>query len=109
LAAAKQAHFADFNARLLADKTPEHQLTEAHIFDIARDSGIDVDRLKSDMASPTIDQQIADTKALATKLGINGTPGIVIGGEMVPGNVTFDQLVSIVNHARHAITARSPS
>ena len=102
LAAMKQGKFEDFNARLFADKTPEHQLTEAHILEIAKASGIDLARLKADMAAPEIDSLIADNKRLADKIGINGTPGILVGDHLAPGAVPYEDLVSMVADQRAA-------
>ena len=37
---------------------------------------------------------------LAQQLGINGTPGFVIGGKLVPGAIEKDQLKELIAEAR---------
>ncbi len=42
-------------------------------------------RLEADMASPKWQAVIAKNRALARELGISGTPGFIVGNELVPG------------------------
>jgi protein-disulfide isomerase len=37
------------------------------------------------MASPDIQKEIDDTRALAQKLGIQGTPHFMVGDRIIPG------------------------
>ena len=105
LAAIAQGKFEAFNAALFADKTPEHQLSEAHIFEIAQANGLDVTRLKADMTAPAIDAVIAANQELARKIGINGTPGIIVGDTLMPGAVPYQTLVQAVADERRRVTA----
>ncbi|WP_300299773.1 DsbA family protein, partial [Ferrovibrio sp.] len=72
------------------------QLTEAEVFRMAGASGLDLAKLKADMASPKVEQVIRANLALAEKLGINGTPGFVIGQELVPGAISLDAMRQLV-------------
>ncbi len=38
-----------------------------------------------------------DTRRLALELGINGTPGFVIGDQIIPGAVPYAQLQAAVD------------
>lgn len=107
LAARKQGKYEAFHNALMWDKTPEHQLTEPHIFEIAQSVHLDLAELKRDMASPEIDAQIAANIALAHKLGITGTPGLIIGDQLVPGAIRFEALKQAVAEARTPKTAAS--
>jgi 2-hydroxychromene-2-carboxylate isomerase len=62
-------YFAFHNAMM------EHrgQLPEAEVLRIAKASGLDVAKLKADMAAPRVTEVIERNLALATKLGIQGT------------------------------------
>ena len=91
--------FEAFTNALLADKTPEHQLTEQKILAIARSVNLDVDRLKADMASPDIAQTIADNKVLAQKIGVTGTPGVFINDHL-ENFVPYDKLQQLVADSR---------
>lgn len=76
------------------------QLTEPEVFRMATASGLDLTKLKADMAAPKVEQVIRANLALAEKLGINGTPGFVIGQELVPGAISLDAMRQLVKAAR---------
>src|SRR5579859_4773958 len=80
IAAEKQGLYGKLHAALMADRTPEHQLDEKHIFDLAGSVGLDVVRLKRDMEDPQIEKRIEANKADAAKLAISGTPGLIFLG-----------------------------
>lgn len=61
------------------------QATEALVLKEASKLGLDIDKLKADAGSAEIKKEIADNRALATKMGINGTPFFMIGDRIVPG------------------------
>jgi protein-disulfide isomerase len=75
-------------------------LTDARVVEIAKAQGIDVDRMKQVMASAEIDGAIRQTRDLAAKLGIQGTPAFVVGGKLVPGLVDLATLRELVAAAR---------
>lgn len=77
-------------------------VTEASALEVAAAVGLDVDRLRQDMADPAIAAAIARNHALAAELGINGTPGLVIGEEIVPGAVDRATLEGLIAKVRHA-------
>lgn len=80
LAAKAQGKYAGFHAALMASTVVEHELTEAQILDFAKASGLDIERLKKDAADPAIAATIVANRALAQKLGVSGTPGLMITG-----------------------------
>ena len=80
-------------------------VTEQSALDAAAGFGLDMARLRRDMADPAIAAAIARNQALAAELGINGTPGFVIGQEIVPGAVdraTLDGLIAKARETRRA-------
>jgi len=89
-------YFAFHNAMM------EHrgQLPEAEVLRIAKASGLDVAKLKADMAAPRVTEVIERNLALATKLGIQGTPGFVIGDEIVPGAIPLEAMRQLVKRQR---------
>ncbi len=97
LAARAQDKYLPLHDALMALKEP---LTEATIFRVAKQVGLDVDRLKTDMAAPAIEALIEKNYALGQALGINGTPAFVIGGEVAPGAVPLARLKQFVARAR---------
>ncbi|EDZ46934.1 27kDa outer membrane protein [Rhodobacterales bacterium Y4I] len=75
---------------------------EISVLRIAREVGLDIDQLKRDMDAPEVAAHIAQSMALAQKLGFNGTPSFVIEDALVPGFVEQSQLQSVVDSARGA-------
>jgi predicted DsbA family dithiol-disulfide isomerase len=76
------------------------QIDEAVIFRTAKEVGLDVDRLKRDMKAPEIDRDLKANFDLAEALDIRGTPGFVIGDEIVPGAISLDALKQLIDGAR---------
>lgn len=97
LAASKQPKFLAFHFALLAE---EGQVDETAALAVARKVGLDMDRLQKDMKSMNALEIIQRTDALAGKIGIDGTPGFVIGTTLVPGAVSADRLKALVAETR---------
>lgn len=79
--------------------------TEERLVNIARDVGLDVERLKQDMDDPELTDAIRRTQELAHTLGIRGTPAFVIGEQLIPGAVDLETLKEAVAEARAGTTA----
>jgi protein-disulfide isomerase len=73
---------------------------EQAIARIAADVGLDVGRLKADMAKPEITAMIDRNRQLARDLMLNGTPAFVIGDAVAPGALDLDTLKKLVAQAR---------
>ena len=92
LAARRQPeHYMDFHFTLLGE---EGQVTEEMIFAAAAKAGMDVNRLKADMADPAIEKSLTSSIALAHKVGVDGTPTFVLNGKFHPGAVDDETLAS---------------
>jgi protein-disulfide isomerase len=70
------------------------------IMEIAASVGLDVAKLQKDMDDPKLKEIIDRNMALATALGVRGTPAFVIGNQFVPGAVDADTLKRLINDAR---------
>lgn len=85
LAARQQPeHYMDFHFGLLGE---DGAVTEQMIYDHAQKAGMDVEKLKTDMAHPANAKALDESIALARKLGIDGTPTFILNGKMRPGMV----------------------
>ena len=62
------------------------------IFDIAREVGLDAERLAADMEAPEIGARLDEVAALASALDIAGTPAFVIGGEVLRGAIDLETM-----------------
>lgn len=75
LAAAKQNKYLALHNRLMALGSSFNQ---DQVLNAAKQAGLDMDKLQSDMKSKAIAQEIKNNLTLSRKLGINGTPTLVI-------------------------------
>ena len=82
LASKKQGKYQKFHEALLSGKG---RLTAATIYKKAKDVGLDVDKLKTDMKSDDVAKEINEVAGLASKLGIQGTPAYLVGNNLIPG------------------------
>jgi protein-disulfide isomerase len=64
---------------------------------VARELGLDMDRLNKDMESPDVKAGLDEVMQLADSLQINGTPTFVVGQDVVVGAVGYDQLKNKVD------------
>ncbi|WP_374443925.1 DsbA family protein [Stella sp.] len=97
LAAMKQDKYLPFHHALMAYRG---QLGEEAVMTVARQTGLDVERLKRDMDNPAVEQTIAANRALAERIGIRGTPAFIVGDDLVPGAVDPGSLKALVDKAR---------
>ncbi|MEI9900385.1 MAG: DsbA family protein [Hyphomicrobium sp.] len=99
IAAGKQGKYWDMHRAMLEAKGV---MNEASALAIAGKLGLDIDKLKKDMASPEVDAEIKKSEALAKKMGVNGTPHFLIGDRAIPGapEDLYDQLEKHVTDLR---------
>ncbi len=74
--------------------------TLAQLEQTARGLGLDWPRLSRDMQDPDIQARINANVTLARKIGIQGTPALVIGSQLIPGAVDLADLRKAVAEAR---------
>jgi protein-disulfide isomerase len=86
----------------------EGRLAEDGVVQIAREAGVDVDRMRADMQDPAINQSIDKNIQLARALGVTGTPTFIIGDALLVGAKPLEQLESAVSDARSAATSQEP-
>lgn len=97
LAANRQGKYAAFHDAMMAVKGP---FDDDRIYQVASSVGIDLARLKRDMASPQIAAELKANFALADALDVHGTPTFIIGKEIVPGAVDIASLERLIAAAR---------
>lgn len=77
LAAMKQGKYAAFHQALMRF---EGNVTDADVFDVAKSVGLDVARLKKDMAAPQVADRIIANYNLARGIRVVQTPAVIVGG-----------------------------
>ena len=102
LASRKQGKYVPFHNALMQ---ATEQVTEETVMEIAREVGLDTERLEADMQDPAIQEAIARNLQLANALGITGTPSFVIGQEIVPGAVDLRTLQGLIARCQAQLAA----
>lgn len=97
LASTTQGKHLAFHEALLASK---EELTQDSILKIAKGVGLDTEQLAKDMQASTIQTIIERNRELARELGINGTPGFIIGTELAPGAIPLEDLKNLIRQVR---------
>jgi protein-disulfide isomerase len=82
LAAGAQGKYWEYHDLLFNNQ--DSLSTETYI-KLAGDLKLDVEKFKTDMKSEKFEKQIADDMAIATQLGVRGTPGFFVNGVQVRG------------------------
>ncbi|BFU91965.1 MAG: outer membrane protein [Nitrospira sp.] len=98
LASQAQGKHQAFHEALLASHVG---MSKAAILKIAVNVGLDPKRLEADMANPKWQAVIDKNRALARELGISGTPGFIVGNELVPGWLDLNGLKELIARAGH--------
>jgi protein-disulfide isomerase len=86
MASVRQGKYWDFHVALMKEK----QVTKDNLFKIAEKVGLNVDKLKADMADPAFDAALKENNAIAQALGIEGTPGFIVDTKVNVGFVPAD-------------------
>ncbi|MEM8833736.1 MAG: DsbA family protein [Pseudomonadota bacterium] len=68
---------------------------------LAKDVGLDVDKLKEDKDNKRIGAMLDKNIEQARAMGIRGTPGFIIGKEITPGFIPADELLRIIKDQRN--------
>jgi protein-disulfide isomerase len=98
LASRAQGKHQAFHEALLASHA---DMTKNEILKIAASVGLDARRLEADMANPKWQAAIDKNRALARELGISGTPGFIVGNELVAGWLDLKGLKALIARAGH--------
>jgi protein-disulfide isomerase len=98
LAAAQQGKFAAFHAAMYTFGPP----SKATIEQAARQAGVDLAVANQAIASGLYDSFLKANIALASRIGIDGTPGWVIGDRVIDGAVGSAALGGAIAEARRS-------
>jgi protein-disulfide isomerase len=97
LAARRQGRYEAFHEAMMAVKGP---FDDERIYQVASSVGLDLARLKRDMAAPQIAAELKANLALADALDVHGTPTFIIGDRIVPGALGRADIERLVAAAR---------
>jgi len=97
LASVKQGKYAQFHEALLGHRG--HYDKASLVDDIAKSAGLDLDKLHKDMESPDVMAELDRNLDLGRALNITGTPGFVIGTQIISGASSVEELKKYVANA----------
>ncbi|QDH17953.1 DsbA family protein [Swingsia samuiensis] len=98
IAASAQGKYDVMRRALMQDTT---RPTEDRILEVAKANGLDADRLKADMSSPTTVTAITTNLNQGHDIGLDGTPTFLFGRAVVaPGALTLDQMEGFLAQAK---------
>jgi protein-disulfide isomerase len=89
--------YLEFHQKLLGGR---NHADLARALAVAKEVGLDMDRLQKDMKSPEVEKTLQLDFKLAEALGLNGTPSYVIGENVVVGAIGLQGLQEKINTAR---------
>ena len=89
--------YLDFHQKLLGGRG---QADKARALAVAKEVGMDMKRIDTDLAGDEVKVSIEESLKLAEALGLNGTPSYIVGSDVVIGAVGLDALRSKVSTAR---------
>ena len=96
IAAAKQGKYFEFHKAMFVI----NRASKDSALKVAEQLGLDMARLKADMASPETDALLSQIAEAGKQMFIDGTPTFVIGDKVNPGWTQYDQLKDLVSEAR---------
>lgn len=97
LAAKLQGKYETAHFALISTKG---RLTETKVNKLLAVAGLDMEKLKKDIESPTIKTAIARNLEIGQMLGINGTPAFIAAEKLFPGALTSEQFSNMVQTAK---------
>ena len=78
-----------FHTKLLSMHGP---IGKAEALSVAKDLGLDMDKLAKDMESKDVETGLHEVMGMADSLQINGTPSFVVGDQVIVGASDLDNL-----------------
>src|SRR6185312_89702 len=96
LAAQKQGGYEKLREAIMS----RPDVTKDSVRAAAERVGLNWSKLEADMEDPEIKQRLDANIVLARKLGIQGTPALVIGQDLIPGAVELTDLQRAISDAR---------
>lgn len=106
LAAGKQGKFWEMHDALFGN---QRGLSDAFYLETATKLGLNIEKFKTDMASPELDKDLEADKKIAEANGISGTPGFFVNGVAVRGAYPVDHFKKIIDRWLAAGGAAAPA
>jgi len=96
VAAARQGKYFEYHKLMLSTG----HASKDTALKVAEKIGLDMNKVKTDMASPETEALIAKLSELGRKIYVDGTPSFIVGDKTYPGAGTLDQLKQLIDDTR---------
>jgi protein-disulfide isomerase len=96
-AAQLQGKYFEMHAGLMKFQGPK---TRENVLKIAKDVGIDTDRLVADAKSPKVQDMLKKNAEVAQKLAVSGTPAFILGDQIIRGFIPGDAMQTMIKDLR---------
>ncbi|MFM1814692.1 MAG: hypothetical protein RLZ98_1387 [Pseudomonadota bacterium] len=96
LASMKQGKYWDFHTALMR----ERRVTPENLYQVAARIGLDVEKLKKDMAAPEIENTLRDNVQYGRMAGIDATPGFLLDTRVNVGYLAHDEMKAMLADIR---------
>ena len=77
----------------MQDQANLGQKVHANVMKLAKEAGLDTEKLESDMKGETVARELDNVRELAQRFEITGTPYLIIGEQAFPGAIPYDQII----------------
>ena len=88
-----------YSSKDLQDQSTLADKVEANVMKMAKEVGLDTDKLKEDMNGEVVARELRNVRDLAQRFEISGTPFLIIGEQAFPGAIPADQIESAQDEA----------
>ena len=99
IAAQRQGKFRQFHIAMM---TWRGRIDADAISSAGQEAGLDDKRLLKDMEDEVTEAILSRTRAAATALEVRGTPALIIGETVIPGAISKDEILDLINQTRAA-------
>lgn len=97
LAAHDQGQYGAFHKALMENHAP---ISEETLTSMAEAAGLNVAEIKAKADSEDVKKAVAENLAKSQEIGVNGTPGFIIGNEIIRGYIEYPEMKAAVDKAR---------
>lgn len=97
MAAHKQGKYFEFHKGLMTFNGPK---TEETMMEVAKKIGLNIDQMKKDANSPETQALLAKKMEVAQALSVTGTPGFIIGDQIIRGYVPYEGMKTLISEER---------
>ena len=78
----------------MKDRSKLGAKVKANVLKFAKEAGLDVKKLESDMQGEVVTRELANVRGMAQEFEINGTPFLIINEQAFPGAIPYKQIIN---------------